>query len=1132
METNGSKPAAGSKLEDDAAFMDKYSRQIGAFGLEAMSKLMNLKVLIVGLRGLGVETAKNLILAGPGLVSLCDDEPVAMPDLGANFFLEEGDVGKPRASCVASKLQELNSMVTVKVTSGKLTEEVVGAHGVVVMCGQPGEAVAKWDAFCHDKGSIFISSATMGAFGFVFSDFGKAFSVRDINGEAPTSRIITDISLEEEGVITLLGALGEDGGRMHGMQENEHDGWIELSDVEGMVSTDGSGKTINDAGKIKIKTCTKKMMVTEEKDGKKVTKEKTVFDPYRLKMCLDTRSFSAYENGGMMNQVKVPVTKAYLPLEKRLVQPVPEGEFGLLFTDGSKFGRAEQLHLALLGLWAFEKKEKRLPEAGNLEEAEAVVKLAEEVNAEHKKLNEANEGCAISLEELDKDSIRKVAMYAGVEVQPLAAYFGGVLAQEVVKVTGKYTPLNQWLHLDFLEMLPDEVAADGAPTGSRYDHVVRLFGEKFVKEKIMNARTFMVGCGALGCEFLKNFALIGLACGEKGMITVTDNDRIEVSNLNRQFLFREHNVGQAKSSAAAVAAKAMNSAIKLDAREDFVSPGTENLFPDHFWEGLDFVTNALDNVKARLYVDSRCVFYGKPLLESGTLGTKCNVQVVVPHVTASYADGPKDQADDAIPMCTLRNFPSLIEHCIEWARAQFEDLFVGPFAEAKKFCEDKEAYLKQIREATVECDNRGKAASATAKALEELGRLKETLAFADGATFETCVQEACGRFYKLFRDRVLQLTHNFPEDHVVESGEKFWTGAKRFPRAAGLEMSEEQHTAFVLSTANLLAAGCGLSPQEKGLLPLEHPQRDVEAVKRVARAMDVPMWENTGEKTDLSEGDAKPTEDDEDDPMDLEGASTELSKLLDELSAVDPSKFRFEAADFEKDQDLNFHIDFISATSNMRAWNYRIKEASRHKIKMIAGKIIPAIATTTASVCGLVMIELFKVLQGKKLECYKDSSNNLGLNSYFFSEPAPPEKAKDEYDPIDMAEVKCIPSGFTKWDRTWIDKGALTLAQFLAAFKETTGLTCSLLFHSVSEIDGPQKGRMLYDSQPWNAKLKETYAAAMDQPLTEWVQERYKDSPAGAVIPEGRCYVELQVSCVNDDDEAYKVPSVVYRWKH
>lgn len=50
-------------------------------------------------------------------------------------------------------------------------------------------------------------------------------------------------------------------------------------------------------------------MVTEEKDGKKVTKEKTVFDPHRLKMCLDTTNFSAYENGGMMNQVLYAVVK-------------------------------------------------------------------------------------------------------------------------------------------------------------------------------------------------------------------------------------------------------------------------------------------------------------------------------------------------------------------------------------------------------------------------------------------------------------------------------------------------------------------------------------------------------------------------------------------------------------------------------------------------------------------------------------------------------------------------------------------------------------------------------------------------------------------------------------------------------
>ncbi|CAN0440141.1 unnamed protein product [Discosporangium mesarthrocarpum] len=78
-------------------------------------------------------------------------------------------------------------------------------------------------------------------------------------------------------------------------------------------------------------------------------------------------------------------------------------------------------------------------------------------------------------------------------------------------------------------MLPERPPLDAAPEGGRYDHLLAVFGKEFVQDKIMNGKTFMVGCGALGCEFLKNFALNGVACGESGMVTVTDNDRIEVS---------------------------------------------------------------------------------------------------------------------------------------------------------------------------------------------------------------------------------------------------------------------------------------------------------------------------------------------------------------------------------------------------------------------------------------------------------------------------------------------------------------------------------------------------------------------------------------------------------------------------
>ena len=95
----------------------------------------------------------------------------------------------------------------------------------------------------------------------------------------------------------------------------------------------------------------------------------------------------------------------------------------------------------------------------------------------------------------------------------------------------------------------------------------------------------------------------------------------------------------AKSTVAAAAAQAINPALQVRALQNRVSPDTEDVFDDAFWSNLDVVVNALDNVNARLYVDSRCVYFGKPLLESGTLGPKCNTQMVIPRLTENYG-GP------------------------------------------------------------------------------------------------------------------------------------------------------------------------------------------------------------------------------------------------------------------------------------------------------------------------------------------------------------------------------------------------------------------------------------------------------------------------------------------------------------
>lgn len=97
-------------------------------------------------------------------------------------------------------------------------------------------------------------------------------------------------------------------------------------------------------------------------------------------------------------------------------------------------------------------------------------------------------------------------------------------------------------------------------------------------------------------------------------------------------------VCSAKSTVAAAAAQDINPALKVRALQNRVSPDTEDVFDDTFWANLDVVVNALDNVNARLYVDSRCVYFCKPLLESGTLGPKCNTQMVIPRMTENYGE--------------------------------------------------------------------------------------------------------------------------------------------------------------------------------------------------------------------------------------------------------------------------------------------------------------------------------------------------------------------------------------------------------------------------------------------------------------------------------------------------------------
>lgn len=990
-----------SDLAKDRAFMDLYSRQIGTFGLDAMVKLVRLKVLVVGVRGLGIEICKNAALAGVHTLALHDDSPTQLPDLGTNFFLSEEDVtaGRSRAGACVDKVAELNANVNLVCVEGPLTEEIVGSYHFVVFTSGTRADLIKWNTFCRTQPQpiSFMYVNTSGASGSLFIDHGPSFVIRDADGKDPLVKIIDKVTEKEDdkgNKYVEVRYITPDGQSTEALNSS---GLIEISEAEGLccdafksdTNTEGS---INKVGPIRCSV---------EKDDPRFS--------FRINLpsgkdgsCTPVHGLTPWQGGGVITEKKEPKTVQFRSLEECFKAPGSLNE-GIVMSDLT-FSMSElQIHVGYQAIFAFEEKHGRRPTRGDVDE---VIALAKEFDA-------ANNVLAIC-GGVKEETIATMAATCNAELQPMCAFYGGVAAQELVKISGKFTPIHQFLNFHCFEALPEESPTDTEPIGSRYDQLISVYGKKF-QEMLGNLNIFMVGCGALGCEFMKNFALLGVCCGPQGMLTVTDNDTIEVSNLNRQFLFRSENVGQMKSEAASARATTMNKDIRINALKDLVAPHTEHIFNDEFYAGLDLVCNALDNMKARFYVDERCIFFEKPLLESGTMGTGANVDIVVPHMTQSYADGGQADEGGGVPMCTLRNFPHLIDHCIEWSRAQFEDLFVSPAQEADKFAQNPQAFVQKIKHDVFGVTDAARKQTAIANALVSLPLLKTTLEYGCDATIEKCVALAYQIFHTLFRDKIIDLVTAYPEDAKTDSGDPFWSGHKKFPQQAVYDPSNQTHVDFMISATNLFACMLKVHPEK-------HPSEQNDAANRwmaqfrdptfLAKCLEsITVPEYTKGKVSM-EGDENANAADDDDDEDAKRVEAYLDELLALAGSLEGGK-GFEPLDFEKDDDDNFHIDFISACSNLRAFNYCIPAAPRHKCKMVAGRIIPAIATTTASVTGLVMMEMFKVLQRKPIEMLRNGNYSLASNTYMMFEANPPASIKDEVV-INMPDPKQFPDAYNE----------------------------------------------------------------------------------------------------------------------
>ncbi|KAF9653547.1 hypothetical protein BDM02DRAFT_3107460 [Thelephora ganbajun] len=384
-----------------------------------------------------------------------------------------------------------------------------------------------------------------------------------------------------------------------------------------------------------------------------------------------------------------------------------------------------------------------------------------------------------------------------------------------------------------------------------------------------------------------------------GDITLLDLDTIDLSNLNRQFLFRKKDVKQSKALVAAHTASAFNPHVRINPIHANIK---DPQFDMSWFRTFDIVLNALDNLDARRHVNKMCMAAGVPLVESGTAGYLGQVQPILKDRTECF-DCVTKQTPKTFPVCTIRSTPSQPIHCIVWAKS---------YLLSQLFGEDEDASGEaELNEALQQGENAQEIATLRKEA-QAFRRVRTALRSPNDNE-----EAAKLAFEKVFHSDILNLL----------SMADMWK-----MRAPPVSLSFEgiKNGSFVLRGKPANAT------MPNGPVAAVNGQNGHDA-----------STSSTG--AGLKDQKALTLQDN------LELFISSTNRLAARLQADE------ETISFDKDDDDT--LDFVTAASNLRSAAYNIDGKTRWEVKEMAGNIIPAIATTNAIVSGLIVLQALQLLR-------------------------------------------------------------------------------------------------------------------------------------------------------------------------
>ena len=860
----------------DSVKNDLYSRQIGAIGKKTMSKLLNLKVCLIGGGSVGQETVKCLSLLGIKELHMYDPTILSKKHNNYIYYRKKNGITLSENNIFFSK--ELNSNLdTFKISHFNLkylTDK--GIHALIItkqIFENKDYNLFFIEKFCNQNNIKLIIGINYGLYGYITSSFYK-HTIIDSNGEVCESGYIENYHVSEEYIEFTVEKLNK----------NLISEWIKLC----------SGP---DEYEIRIIEST-------------LTSIKIAYSD-TVKQFIDSHS----------NIRIVEFKKPYEVLFKSMDDKISSKSYQYISLESSfRDSKSDKLY-------------------------DSLIEYITKQSANHI-LNE----------------------FKTKEFFLVGSIIAGIISHELIKITGKYTPINNDILIDISKINGTHKYT------SNYSHRSAEFLDKELIKRIRKQTIFMIGAGALGCEIAKNLGMIDFCTGIKSGFYITDMDTVELSNLNRQFLFRNDSINKFKSDEIVKRMEEYAPKMKTFAYREAVGEQSNNIFNAVFWKNKSIIINALDNIEARRYVDSKCVENEKPLFESGTLGSKCNTQTIIPHKSATYSE-LSDVDDKTIPMCTIRSFPNKIEHCIEWGLEIFNTIITRPLEDIDMLINNNKRFINEMSNIENIYANK-----------ERLDLLEKYLNMFREKSLNSFIKLAEYLYDKYFVEPIMDLLYSFPDDLQDEHGNNYWSGKKLKPKVTCFRKNGKD---FTKELYKIVSINIDLGEWSDKYLSTFVSEKKMYSCKKIS----------VNEEKDKLSIECNVCVDD---------CIVQAKKISSKCMS---NKISIKYVSYDKD-DENL-VDMMCALCNQRATIYNINPADKLDIKLISGRIIPALCTTTTVIAGFVILEILKYL----VECKPSDINiNLGVNQYIMFDSYKPKTSYDNmFSNIYGMKVNTVPYKFNTW---------------------------------------------------------------------------------------------------------------------